>query len=203
MAAQFRAIIFVGIVLAFGVVASGQEGETPDSPFDKAHDEIVAKVDAAVAKGAAYLLTRQDDAGTWPARSTTREEYYDYPASLTALATYAILSSGVGPSDPSIAASLDYLADLDTGLTYNLALQARVWQLADARSGGTYRRLLEKNVRGLLALSPRGRFSYNKREMAHGKWDNSCGHYGAYGVAAGMEAGMPISRRYWEAVAKH
>src|SRR5687768_7869957 len=65
-----------------------------------------AQVDEAIRTGTAYLLKRQDKAtGSWT-------EYKGEPGGLTALATLALLNSGVPKDDPQVKAALAYLEKL-------------------------------------------------------------------------------------------
>jgi hypothetical protein len=73
-----------------------QDAKPPEPP------SLAVQVNGAIDRGVAYLRSQQQKDGTF--RCT-----HWCPVGTTALATYALLKSGVAPSDPAVTKSMDWL----------------------------------------------------------------------------------------------
>ena len=152
-------------------------------------------VEAAIKKGVEFLWSQQGSDGGWPA-------YSSYPLGPTALATYALLESGVDVQDSRMAAALRRLAEMPAKKTYTLGIRANVW-LAAMRKDRRYGKLLRQDVALLIRSGARGSYHYNCTGRPAGSYDNSCSQYGILGVWAGQRATGEVPQKYWMASLRH
>src|SRR5947207_12205902 len=87
-----------------------------------------AQVNAAIARGVAFLEKQQKPGGQWTEYSTEPD------GGQTALITLALLRSGRTMSDPSVKKALDYLERLrDPDKTYSASLTIMAFTQADPK----------------------------------------------------------------------
>jgi hypothetical protein len=180
-------------------------------------------VEKAVKKGIEYLKKSQGADGSWPA-------YGDYTVAPTAIATYAMLESGmIKVVAPEMKSALDWLGkrqipvrmlrgphpgapatagstDIFCHKTYELGLRANAFLAAMERSGtwnSPYRPFLKSDVIMLVLSTADG--SYGDDCFGDGKssGDNFNSLYGLFGVWACVQADMEVPRAYWHKVLKH
>ena len=180
-------------------------------------------VEKAVKKGIEYLKKSQGADGSWPAHG-------DYKVVPTAIATYAMLESGmIKVTNPKIKSALDWLGkrqipvrmlrgphpgapatagstDIFCHKTYELGLRANAFLAAMERSGtwnSPYRPFLKSDVIMLVLSTADG--SYGDDCFGDGKssGDNFNSLYGLFGVWACVQADMEVPRAYWHKVLKH
>ena len=102
-------------------------------------------VDAAIARGVAYVRSEQDADGHW-----TYSFNHDHALGITALAGLALLENGVEASDPAITRAGEVVKALASrsGLTYDVSLAilflARVQQGQSGSNDGLIRRLARR-----------------------------------------------------------
>ncbi|QDU54529.1 DUF4159 domain-containing protein [Aeoliella mucimassa] len=96
-----------------------------------------ADVTAAIDRGRDYLLREQSPRGTW-------NDSVGTPGGVTALATLALLNSGVDVDSVAMQKSLKYLRTSEFNGTYTVALQTMVLAAAEPKRD---RAILERNVR--------------------------------------------------------
>ena len=176
-----------------------------------------ANVEQAIQRGAEYLWSKQQGDGSWG-------PYKDkYPGGYTALATYALLESGVKPTDPRMAKALKWMLQLQkseqqrlSGLpekgglpknfqppkTYTLGLRCQAWLSAVHKGGSEYLPALRTDVDLLVHSTKNGSYSYNSSGRPSGG-DNSNSQYGVLGVWAGALAGLELPQEYWIKVMTH
>src|SRR5688500_6532777 len=119
-------IVTVALVVCF-VTAQASRAATPE------------QVDKAIKRAVDHLLKVQKENGTWevvdvkadPKAPEGKGSPYSTSGGqwggLTALATYALLSSGIGAEDPKLAPAITFLKKADIDGTYALAMRMWVW----------------------------------------------------------------------------
>ena len=154
-------------------------------------------VEQAIQKGCKYLLSKQGPGGNWPARNK-------YKVGPGALATYALLESGINPQNPKMMKALTWLSRNRTEKTYGLGLRANVWLSANRHTSDKYRGFLMKDAKMLWLSAHNGAYDYESPGKSKGgRWDNSNSQYGVLGVwAAAMNLGE-VPSAYWKAVLTH
>ena len=111
------------------------------------------EVDAAILKGQAYLLSQIKDGNCEVVPEMVKvnpgpNEVKGWQwGGLTSIATYGILATGVKPTDPRIAPSIDWLAKATIQGHYASGMRAQVWtflpeNLAHTSSAADYKLLL-------------------------------------------------------------
>ncbi len=189
--------------------------EKPNKPSAKTASQASAAgfSDAAVGKaieaGVAFLWKAQQADGSW---GTFQWSSRQYPVGKTALVAYALLESGILPSDPRMGKALTYLARTSTDLTYDLAFRANAWAAAMRYEPGKFRNLLRQDARTLMNSVARtgehaGGYTYYSRNRPTpdseyptftGKApDQSNTQYGLLGVWAGQRWLQEVPAEYW------
>ena len=172
----------------------------------KVEEELVEKVRKAIEMGVKYLKSQQRD-GNW--EGVVLNVLADMDGGVTALATLALLTSGVKPDDPAVAKALDYLRSLPPRKTYVVGLQTMVF--AEARQKRDLP-LIQRNADWLIRhgvgwqIDERGRviggqlrgWSYpaGPSNMA----DNSNTQYALLGLYAAKQAGANIDPTVWKEI---
>src|SRR5690606_22539347 len=93
------------LALAAGSAAPGLGQAPPERPGD-----ITAETEAAIQRGLRYLVSTQNQDGSWRTRGSTGS----YPTAMTALAGLALLASGSTPTQGP------YARNVSSALTYIL-----------------------------------------------------------------------------------
>lgn len=201
--------ILSGLIVCFGLWRPCVAGEkvTAETLTD-------ADVEAAIKAGVDYLWSIQAEDGSFPGPLTTVKDS-KYPHGETAIATYALLASGVSPTDERMVKALDYLRRAKPEKVYEVSFRANAWYLANRKTGGKYRRELSADTRALLSSvqrpqqdDPGGYYAYdilrnNMLINSSGRPDHSNSQYGVLGVWAGSMDGVEVPQRYWEMVYDH
>ncbi|MGL4420834.1 MAG: DUF4159 domain-containing protein, partial [Gemmataceae bacterium] len=167
----------------------------------QASDVSPKAVNEAIQKGRRFLLQQQNPQGTW--EGIFIETLADMEGGRTALATLALLTSGMSVDDPALAKSLQFLRDLPPKKTYVVALTTMA--LAEARQPRDLDRI-QKNVDWLLSTA----IYKNGRLMG---WmyptgptsvpDASNTQYALLGLYAGKMAGAKIPDSVWLEIREH
>ena len=172
-----------------------------------------AKIDAAIEKGVAYLWTRQQGDGSWA--FNIHQGKVDHPLALTAMATYALMETGVHPQEPRLRKALDWLREAardpkyqpGADSTYSLGFRCQAWMIANAKTNDRYLRIMERDVDQIVRSTPRGDYDYlcsgTPRYVTAGRPDNSNSQYALYGVWAGKVNYVSIPKEYWEKVLQY
>ncbi len=190
-----RSLLTAGLALCVGLVLVGSPTPTAAQPpkAGQADAELVEKVKNSIDKGVRYLKKNQGKDGDW--ESLVLGNIIGLKGGTTALATLALLNSGVKPDDPSVAKALEYLRKLTPDKTYVRALQTMAF--AEARQSKDLPRI-EENVRWFKekALYRNGRlegWSYPGNDIA----DNSNTQYALLGLYAAKTAGVKVDEKLW------
>ena len=181
-----------------------RRGGTGDKKLDKeltrrARDGFSDEaVKAAIQRGCDFLWNTRGGGGAWAGHGGNRE----YPTGPTALATYALLASGVSPREKRLAESLDWLSKNPSEKTYCLGLRCNAWYLANKETGNKYLKPFKEDLKKLLMYTQDGAYSYDVTRT-RGRFDNSNSQYGVLGTWAGAMADQEIPEAYWQLILKH
>ncbi|MCP4594543.1 MAG: DUF4159 domain-containing protein, partial [bacterium] len=151
-----------------------------------------------------FLFSQQGPGGNWEPFNLNKK--HQYPDGPTALATYALLASGVKATDPRMLKALDWMAKQKTDMTYSLGLRCNAWYLANKETQNRYRNVLRQDVKMLLYGSHEGGYDYRSVATESGqrrRTDNSNSQYGVLGVWAAVLANEEIPSSYWKLVLNH
>ncbi|MBI5724774.1 MAG: DUF4159 domain-containing protein [Planctomycetes bacterium] len=175
--------------------------KNPRIPFS---DEAVEE---AIRKAVRYLLSHQNEDGTWETSATVDP----HKIGPTAMVAFALMEKGLTDRDEKIAKALKWLGDPAHSVdwTYSVALNSQVWLRAwrqtrnkDKDAAARYRNLLKGEVDKLLkGVQSNGGYTYFlKGGESQADPDTSNSQYGALGVWAGYRAELDIPRNYWTKV---
>jgi len=188
------------------------------------------QVEKALARGQQYLLSKQNKAGNWelaarPELSEKDNRQTDFKArqwgGLTAIATYALLASGVSPQDAKIKPAIEFLQKANVQSTYGMGLSAQVWLLVpesrETRAVMAHELLMLEQ--GMIKKGENaGFYAYwtgMKKGTSSPQWtDNMLGYgpqpggwrdlsnsqYAVLGMWALAEGGMEVPIDYWKKV---
>ena len=153
------------------------------------------KINTAIAQARKYLWGLQRPDGTWP------ESVGDggFPKKYsTPLIAYALVQSGVDPSDKRLTETLKNLAATETDDTLSLALRCCLWNAVNFTLPGKYITELRKDALKLSRGSVDGGFGETCTPDSPTR-DNDALHtqYAILGVAMGAQGGVNISRGFW------
>lgn len=174
------------------------------NPYER--ERLNAEVDRHIERLKETILAAQVT-GPGPAAGSFRGEMDGVQSGgVSALATYALLSSGVPWTDPAIERSVNFLAEHPMPGTYGRSLRAAVWAHLATHAGDPKLRLrcrglMQKDVDWLVkALRADGFYGY---DLAGTGGDHSCSQFGVLGVWTAESAGAEVPAWYWERVRDH
>ena len=204
------------VVLALCLASSPARAEFDEDeakfPNEAYPFEFRKRVDAAIDRGAHWLLRKQKPDGFWDDRHNN-----SYPMGPTALATLAALKSGVPGDHPRIELAFDYLRQLPMTRTYSVAI---LLMALDARYGPARDTFAEADVdrygnrklenpceehisKADLAWMKEG-VKFLVQHQRNGYWrypfgdfDLSNTQYALLGLKAASRCGVKIPRRVW------
>ena len=192
-----RSILHAGAgwVLAFALAAGHARAATP------------AEIDAAIAKGQAFLLSQMKAPGRWEPEAKRRGHEHDWPrfqgdtwGGYTAIATYALLASGKSPQDAQLAAAVKFLKTADISGVYALGMRAQVWTFLPQTP--ETKQLFAKDAAAILrTLNTKGRaaglWDYDDLSPAAGRIDHSVSQFGVLGLWACAQGGATVDPKLW------
>jgi hypothetical protein len=146
------------------------------------------EVRKSIDRGAAYLLSQQNNDGSWP-------DMVAQPGGVSALCTLALLNAGVEVDDPRIQKALNFLRRIKPERTYVVSLQTMVFSRAEPQRNLD---LLASNVKWLegnqVVEGPnKGSWSY----PGLGGGDNSNSQFALLALYEAERAGVAASDRTW------
>ncbi len=193
------AVLFAALLMPAGACAARKKPGSSAVPFS---DEAV---EAAIDKGVEFILSQQKPDGSWPTVDAARDE--EYTVAPTAICVYALLESGLKPTDKRMAKALEFLGKTRSEMTYCHAFRALAYAAA-LKYDPRYHEPLRKDVRTLiLSIYKDGGYTYyargrmpTKKDFSGftGGCDQSNAQYGLLGVWAGARHNEEIPRKYWE-----
>jgi hypothetical protein len=214
--------LLLGLVVGAGLLISGPlsrgaRAEDEDETvrvLNEAYPAVFKElVNEAIADGAAWLLSRQKEDGSWDHPANAK-----YPMGPTALCTLALLKAGVAPDDDAIERAFAYMRKLPLAKTYSvsillMALDARYAPVRDTfraeRVDRYGHRLVERDpcASGMtpedLAWMKAG-VAFLVRHQHGGHWrypsggfDLSNTQYALLGLKAASRCGVDVPPRVW------
>jgi hypothetical protein len=164
------------------------------------------EVDAALAKGVSFLLSRQKPDGTWernaggPENAAAHGVDGNQWGGRTALCTYALLAAGVKPLDPQMVKATEFLRKADIIGFYSLGVRANVWKYLPRTEEN--RAAAARDARMLLAgiAKAGGNKGFYTYTGAPGSIDISCSQYGVLGAWAASQTLEAFPEPYWTLV---
>lgn len=143
-----------------------------------------AAVNAAIDRGAQFLIARQLADGSWP------DYRQAHAGGIAGLSLYTLIKCGLAPEHPTVQRGLNFLRTQNTSGTYATALMimgyAAVGDPSDRGTITTLARLLESTQ------CPNGLWGYPS-----GSGDLSCTQYAALGLRAAAQSGYSVSNDTW------
>lgn len=201
-------ILVVFLVLAmFRALAPAQSPSTRptrarNEPIDTSgirRNRLAADVDRAIRKGVKYLISRQNEDGSWPVDDEDRDD----EGGRTALATLALLSAGESHQSPAVAKAIEWLKkarpERATHATYSVALRAAVYsQIPEPARRRELQADLQWLQRAMIDDGPwRGMYGYGAGGTGKGFGDFSNSQYGVLGVWYAAASGLEVPLSYW------
>ncbi len=179
---MLRALLCLALALPLDPAAARgeKEGGAADAPLGE-------RVDAAIQRGATFLLETQEQDGSW--------EYGHHSPGATALALYALLHANLAgeEADAAADAAIAYLATARAAGTYSTALVI----MALAKAGAEEHQVWIDELAGQLVetQAPGGGWGYPGGE------DLSNTQYAALGLRAAVLAGVHVPDEVWSGLA--
>jgi hypothetical protein len=149
------------------------------------------QVNKAIDRGVAYLKREQNSSGGWA-------EYVGYPGGTNAMATLALLSSGVPVDDPVIQKALKPLRSMKLGAvskTYIVALQTMVLCAAEPEKDQV---LIRKNVDWLEKNQIKGNVQNGSWSYPGTEGDNSNSQFALLALHEAERVGIEVSDQTWK-----
>jgi len=154
-------------------------------------------VERAIARGVKFLWSRRQKDGSWKKQDAHTQK--PWTVGPTAICAYALLESGVRPTDGPMAPTMRFLERTKTDATYGLAFRALAYAVA-VRYDTKYRELLRKDVSMLVrSLSRDGGFGYTAAGRTPPKRpDQSNSQYGLLGAWMGAVHYLEVPVGFWQ-----
>lgn len=162
-----------------------QKGGTWRFEMQSPRFESQLAINQSVDRGVQYLLGRQLLDGSWQNKQDT------YRNGATALAIYALLSSGLDPRHPAILRGLEYLRTEPSDRTYSTGCELMALAALDDPNVFAW---MEERAEDLIS------WQENNGQWAYpgGHWDLSCTQFAVLGLRAAAQRGVEIPRKVWE-----
>lgn len=144
-----------------------------------------AQIDAAIDRGASYLLTRQEMDGSWLPNE------HRYIAGQTGLSIYTLLKAGIPRSHPAVQRGIGFLRSHPPRWTYGIACCILALHEADPE---LYRPEIEEWLEVLLEAHGRG-FSY-----PGGHEDLSLTQYGCLALRVAEDMEIAVNPKVWKSL---
>jgi hypothetical protein len=182
-------------------------------PWNIARGATPEEIDAAILKGQQFLLSQMKNGNC----ETVPEMVKDKPepngvtgwqwGGLTSVATYGILASGVKPSDPRIAPTIEWLAKARIYGYYASGFRAQVWtflpeKAARANSAVDFKLLLSGIHPANTPRVNRGFYPYfiSPDGIRQERSDHSVSQIAVLGMWACEQSGQQVPTAYWQMV---
>ncbi|MCC6409785.1 MAG: terpene cyclase/mutase family protein [Planctomycetes bacterium] len=151
-------------------------------------------IDRAIERGVAYLLSVQQRDGSWASGQP------QYVSGQTALSLYALLKSGLAPTEPALARALRFLDTHPPFDTYSTGLTLIAYE---ATHDPKYKDRMRPLVKQLLQNQRQGLWSYPTGYDGR-RWNSDLGgvdlsnsQYAVLGLRAASAAGIEIPPKTW------
>lgn len=186
--AALRTVVVLCACLVSNATVSAQAAPSPDA------------IHAAIDRGIAYLLARQNRDGSWDAEMHERNvPHHDYRSGPTALVLYTLAKCKLEREHPAIQRALLYLQQTIPDRTY--ALSVEIQALVALEDDALKPRITELTQRLLHARTERkGGWEYPG--FTPGQVDLSNTQYAALGLRAAASAGVKVPLQVWSGLAE-
>jgi len=155
------------------------------------------QVEKAIRDAQQYLLTTQ---GQWEAGIAPANDFAGATSQFggrTALATYALLASGVSHQAPEMKKAIEFLCKTKMNLVYCIGIRLQVWPLLPQPLEGKYKAMVRGDADLLgKSMGPQGEWRYPATPGAGG--DHSVSQYGVLGLWAAAQMGVEIPTEFWQ-----
>jgi hypothetical protein len=151
-------------------------------------------IERAIARGVLFLLSTQQRDGSWSSGQP------QYVCGQTALSTYALLKSGLAPTEPAVVRAFRFL---DAHPPYDTYSSGLVLMAYEAAHEPKYRERMRPLVRALLANQRQGMWSYptgfdgRRWDSNQGNLDLSNTQYAVLGLRAANALGIEVPPKTW------
>ena len=164
-------------------------GAAPSAPAQDhaAHPISQKAIDAAIDRGAAYLIAQQDIDGSW------RFDIAKHVGGMTGFAVYTLIKAGVSPEHHAVQRGLLFLDTLQAKSTYEAACMILAYGSVDPKR---YASRLQDLTDQLIDWQE-GAWAYPE-----GAQDISNTHFGALGLRAANQFGCNVPIKVWESLAR-
>lgn len=183
-------------LLCLGLIPS-----TAAAQFNEAQEVDAAAVRKAIERGCKYLLSQQNNNGTWGGHE-------QYPGGATALCVLALINSGVSPDDPQVKKALVKLSEYTIGADSKIYSSALIVMVFCAVDPNKYRNLILNHAKWIAANQVKdgdfvGGWSYD-RAQPRGRADNSNSQFAVLALHEAERAGiLPVDQPLWTRVEKY
>ncbi|MBL8821056.1 MAG: DUF4159 domain-containing protein [Planctomycetia bacterium] len=176
----------------------------PEPILAQAPEITPQQVREAIQKGIDFLKRTQDNqTGNWERFNAAPIQLGDYTGGVTALATIALLESGVPPSDPVMKKALDYLEKLPPKKTYVASLQAIALSQADPqRYGPKIREIIDWLIQVADASAQGSMIAWGYPMGGINRPDHSNTQYAVLALREAHAAGITVKPEIWQKVKK-
>lgn len=157
-------------------------------------DALREPIDRAIERGVAFLLSVQQRDGSWASGQP------QYVSGQTALSVYALMKSGLAPTEPAVARGLRFLDANPPYDTYSAGLALMAYE---ATHDPKFKERMRPLLKNLLATQRGGLWSYptgwdgRRWESNLGGVDLSNTQYAVLGLRAAALAGIEIPVKAW------
>ncbi len=180
--------LLVSLLLIVGT-ASPQKGKRLEPEHRRALSELQPRIDKAIDKGVAWLLSTQLRDGSWGHVSA------HFPTGMTALAAYTLLKSGLPPSHPALRRAIAHLKARRPTRVY--AVGCNLLALA-ATHDPAHKAHMQRILDDLLEWQ-NGTWGYpntdGKIGYLHGDRDLSISQFAVLGFRAAMQSGLKVPKK--------
>jgi hypothetical protein len=150
----------------------------------------------AVSRARQFLQARREPTGLWQPGPKEPPGRLDAPAA-TALASLALLKSGIRADSPRLGESLDVLADLDTDRTAAVALRCCCLAATVRDVQGRYAKPLQRDVQALLNGAVEGGWAETLRPDASARPELLWTQYATFALARAERLGLDVPGTLW------
>ena len=178
----------VGVVGLWAVLGPGSGS---GSAWGMTDEQVLA----AIERMQEHLLDQQREHGGWDSFGTEGHDIGEHGP--TALATLALLESGMPYQDARVAAGLRWLERNASEQTYSRSLRGHVWAALPDHFG----RLLADDARWLIDAQSEGLFDYGP--VRRSRVDHSVTQYGVLGLWEYAKRGGGVPDSFWHAASAH
>src|SRR5262245_30119003 len=160
---------------------------------------LVVQVENGIDRGIAFVRRQQRVDGSWEITQTPPV----MEGGQTCLATLALLTCGLPPSDRNVQGGLKYVRRLESSNTYIRALQAIVLAEANLLEDRLILRDHVKWLEGARVMNQGKLLGWDYSNKSLGNTDGSNSQYAVLGLWAAKQAGADIKDEVWQSIRQY